>query len=117
MMPQAIEQFDRAVSLSDNDPRYLAGLGHVYGRAGETGEALAIAKQLTTLSKRRYVPAFEIAVVYSGLGSKDATFEWLQRSYAERDYWLHNLKVDPVFDNIRSDPRYTALLRSIGLPQ
>jgi TolB-like protein/Flp pilus assembly protein TadD/predicted Ser/Thr protein kinase len=117
MLPQAIEQFDRAVNLSGGDPRYKAGLGRAYGQAGETRKALGIANQLTILSKRRYVPAFEIAVVYAGVGNKDETFDWLQRACAERDYWVHNLNVDPGFDNIRSDPRYADLLRRVGLPQ
>lgn len=50
-------------------------------------------------------------------GEKDKAFEWLAKAYQEHDSGLVLLKVEPEFDNIRSDPRYADLLRRIGLPQ
>jgi hypothetical protein len=50
------------------------------------------------------------------LGGKDQAFESLERAYEERSGWLSRLKVDPIFDGLRSDPRFTNLLRRIGLP-
>jgi len=57
-----------------------------------------------------------IALVYTGLGDKDKAFEWLENAYNERNHWLIWIKVEPRFDSLRSDPRFTDLLRRIGLP-
>jgi hypothetical protein len=58
-----------------------------------------------------------IAGIYSTLGERDQAFEWLEKAYQVRDYQLTPIMIDPVFDSIRSDPRYTDLLRRMGLPQ
>jgi TolB-like protein/DNA-binding winged helix-turn-helix (wHTH) protein len=59
--------------------------------------------------------AWDRILCYLRLGDRDKTFEWLERSYAERDRWIMNIRFDPQFDSIRSDPRYPELLRRIGL--
>ena len=66
-------------------------------------------------SKTRFVPAAQIAIGYPGLGDRDAAFEWLERAYAERSQALNFLKMDPVYDSLRADPRYADLARRIGL--
>jgi hypothetical protein len=58
-----------------------------------------------------------IATVYAGLGDRDKAFEWLEKAYQERSPRLTWLKVEPMLDSIRSDPRYADLLRRMGLPQ
>ena len=55
--------------------------------------------------------------MYACLGEKDQAFEWLGKAYAEQVNYLINLKTDPNFDNLRSDPRYADLLRRTGFPQ
>lgn len=67
------------------------------------------------LSKRKYVPSFFITIVYIGLGEKDRAFEWLEKAYQERHPHLVNLKVQPVYDPLRSDPRFADLVRRVGL--
>ena len=67
------------------------------------------------LSKERYVSSWYIAVLYAGLGEKDKAFHWLEKAYDERDHWMPSLKVVPLFDNIRRDPRYADLLRRLRL--
>ena len=62
------------------------------------------------------VGAFEIALVYAGLGKKDLAFEWLEGAYAERDKGLLSLKVDPLLDPLRSDARFQVLLRRMNCP-
>ena len=64
---------------------------------------------------RRYVSPYTVAAIYAGLGEKDQTFKWLERAYEERDVWLMNLKVDPVFAKLRSDKRFQDLLTRAGL--
>ncbi len=56
-----------------------------------------------------------MAEIYTGLGEKHQALEWLEKTYEERSTALIYLKVDPVFDSLRSDPRFADLLRRIGL--
>jgi hypothetical protein len=73
--------------------------------------------ELKGLSKERYVPAFSFAVIYLGLGEKDQAFAWLEKAYEDRSSLILFLKGDPIWDPLRSDPRFADLLRRIGLPQ
>jgi hypothetical protein len=65
-------------------------------------------------SKHKYISPYFIASDYALLGDKERVFEWLEKAYADRSSWLVELRVDPVWDVVRSDPRYTDLLRRIG---
>ena len=56
-----------------------------------------------------------LAVIYIALGDKDQAFDWMQKAYDDRSAWLVYLKVDPLFDTVRQDPRFTDLLRRVGL--
>ncbi len=70
---------------------------------------------LKDLSKQEYVSAYDIAVIYLGLGEKDQAFAWLERAYEERCPTLEFLKVEPSLDPLRSDPRFADLLRRMNL--
>ncbi len=93
----------------------LALLGYAHARLGERSQALRMLEQLEAASKQRYTPAFSFAVVYAGLGEKDQAFTWLEKAYEERASRLGYLKVEPLWDPLRSDPRFAELLRRIGL--
>jgi hypothetical protein len=69
------------------------------------------------LSKQRFVFSYGIALVYAGLGDKDQAFQWLEKSYQDREPRITRIKVDPLFDNLHSDPRFADLVRRVGLPQ
>jgi hypothetical protein len=73
-------------------------------------------EELKQLSKKQYVSPYDIATIYAGLGEKDRALEWLQKAYQDRDGWLTQLKVDPIFDALRSDQRFQDLMRQVGLP-
>ncbi len=91
-------------------------LAHVYAISGKTDEAQKLIDQLNELlSKQQYVSPCHMAVIHAGLGEQDQAFEWLQKAYKERAGWLIMLKVEPRFDSLRSDPRYTELLKKVGL--
>jgi tetratricopeptide (TPR) repeat protein len=93
----------------------VALLGHADAVAGRRDEALAVLKELDERSKREYVPAFYSVLIYLGLNDKDQAFQCLERAYEERSTHLVWLKVDPIFDGLRSDPRFTDLMRRMGL--
>jgi DNA-binding winged helix-turn-helix (wHTH) protein/TolB-like protein len=114
MYPQAIEEFQKGVKISGS-PLMLALLGHAYAVSGKTAEARQVLADLHDLETRRYVSPYTIAAVHTGLGDKDQAFKWLERAYEERDVWLMNLKVDPVFARLRSDKRFQDLLTRSGL--
>ena len=85
--------------------------------SGRKAEARKILAELQSLSEHSYVPATDMALIYAGLGDKDKAFAWLDKAYEEHSFSLSNLKVEPRFDPLRSDPRFADLLRHIGLPQ
>jgi tetratricopeptide (TPR) repeat protein len=114
MYPQAVEEFQKGVKLSGS-PLMLALLGHAYAASGKTAEARQVLTDLHELQTRRYVSPYTVAAIYTGLGEKDQAFKWLERAYEERDVWLMNLKVDPVFAKLRSDKRFQDLLTRAGL--
>ena len=83
--------------------------------AQQKGDALKVLDELNELSKRVYVSSYRIAAIYACLEETNQAFEWLRRAYEERDAWLTWLKVDPVFNDLRLDPRFQELLRLVGL--
>jgi len=117
MYREAIAEFQKAVKLSAARTQALAALGHAYAVSGRKSEAVRILKDLTGKSKRTYVSSYHVAAIPTALGDKDQAFEWLEKAYQERSLWLVYLKVDPVLDPLRSDPRFADLLRRIGLAQ
>ncbi|HEX8087293.1 MAG TPA: winged helix-turn-helix domain-containing protein [Blastocatellia bacterium] len=113
MYPEAISEFEKGVKLSDS-PLMIALLGHAYAASGNKVEAKRILAVLGR-QKQKYVSPYTVSAIYAGLGERDEAFRWLERAYGERDIWLMNLKVDPVFKSFRSDPRLAGLLQRLGL--
>ena len=102
----------RKIKELENNPAYLSWLGYVYGMGGRKEEAHVVATQLGDLSRRTYVSPLWMTIFQTGLGEKDQAFQWLERVFAERaGGGAVSLKVNPVFDNLRSDPRFLDFLR------
>jgi len=116
MMDEAISEFQNALGNWKDGSLPLSSLAHAYAITGKKKEGQEILKRLLEISGRAYVPAYDIAVVYMGLGEVDQTLEWLNRAFEERSGFLIYIKCDRCFDGLRSDPRYEALLKRIGLP-
>ena len=112
---EAIAAFQKAIPLSGDSPDESASLGCAYARSGRKAEARKIIDDLKELSKRRYIAPSVIAALYADLGEKDESFSWLNKAYEEHDFILVLLKVEPMFDKLRSDPRFTVLLKRVGL--
>ena len=109
----ALKQFS-ALSRSSATSRAL--LGYSLARLGEHSAALRIIEELEAGSKQRFVPALLFALVYAGLDDQDQTFSWLEKAYEERFYRVAYLKVEPLWDRLRPDPRFVDLLRRVGIP-
>jgi eukaryotic-like serine/threonine-protein kinase len=121
MYPQALAEFDK---IADQDKvtaagnQFVAGtLGWVYAVSGRRADALKIAQEFKDLSAHAYVDFYWSGVIYAGLGDKDESFRLLEMSYQEHAAAMPYLAIDPFFYGIRSDPRYTDLLRRMGLPK
>ena len=115
MYEEAIEAFQKARTFDEGNTWVTAELGHVYAVSGNRSEAQKVLDELKQLSKRSYVPPDNIALVYLGLGKINLTFEYLEKAYEHRSVGLCWLKADPIFDSLRSDSRFTVLLKRIGL--
>ena len=112
---EAITELQKAVELSGGGAAQLGALGYAYAVANRRAEALEIVAKLMERSKEHYVPPAMVATVFSGLGDKDQAMIWLEKAIEEHDPWLTGLKVDPMFDSLRSDPRFVDLLHRVGL--
>ena len=88
----------------------------VSGRAGQQAKARQALRNLQQLSQAEKSYAYSIAVAYIGIGDNEKAIKWLQKSYAEHTITTA-LRVDPIFDPLRSDPRFQELLRGMGLAQ
>jgi DNA-binding winged helix-turn-helix (wHTH) protein/TolB-like protein/Flp pilus assembly protein TadD len=117
MYKEAIDDYQMSIPLSGGSPDEPASLAYALALSGKRGEALKILETLNQKSRQSYVSPAIIAVIYAGLGEKDRAFEWLEKAYQGRDMLLVLLKVEPIFDKLRDDPRFTELLKKMGLLQ
>jgi TolB-like protein/DNA-binding winged helix-turn-helix (wHTH) protein/Tfp pilus assembly protein PilF len=114
---QALRELQESVSLSEGkNPRAVAHLGYAYAVTGRSADAQNILTQLKKMSTRQYVHPVLVARVCAGLGQRQEAFEWLEAGYRVHSRDLLELKYDPHFTNLRSDPRFADLVRRIGLP-
>jgi len=114
MHSEAIAAFEKAVQLSGNREGRPA-LAHAYAKAGRTSVARSILEEMKINTGGRYLASPMIARIHLGLGEIDEAFEWLREGIEERSYWIVFMKMDPVYDEIRSDPRFRELLLRAGL--
>src|SRR5262245_837365 len=116
MNDAAIAEFSKAVAISSDGRRPVmeAALGHAYAVAGKRAEAQRLLDGLKRAWQGRFLSPYGVALIYVGLGDKEQAFAWLNRAYDERDNWLNYLKVEPRLDPLRSDARFTDLLRRVG---
>jgi TolB-like protein len=113
MYREALLEFGKYSDLDRGTPRSVASLGYAHARLKERGEALGALDQLMVLSNQRYVSAASFATVYLGLGDKEQAFNVLEKAYEERSAGLPLLKVNPIWDPLRSDPRFEALVTKV----
>jgi TolB-like protein/Tfp pilus assembly protein PilF len=106
-----IAELEKASGLDES-----ATLGYAYGVSGNRLQAKRILRRLEQKWNHGNTSSFDIAGVYAGLDERTQTFEWLETAYEKRDSGLIYLKIDPRFDRLRSDSRFQAILRRMGLP-
>jgi len=112
---EALAALLKAASLPGGNPLIQGGLGLSHGVLGQQVEARKILEGLQARSRREYVSPMSRVFIHIGLGQKDQAYQELERACQERDGWLAWLNVDPVFDRLRTDPRFPRLLARVGL--
>jgi TolB-like protein/Tfp pilus assembly protein PilF len=117
MYREGLSALEKYSALSRSGAASLALLGYSHARLGEREESLQMIEALKAASKQSFVSAFFVALVYAGLEDKDQAFTWLEKAYEERFNRLAYLKVEALWDPLRSDPRFADLLRRVGIPQ
>ena len=115
MFLEAIAELQKAVSLSGGNLDTKALLGYAYAISGNQAKAQMILNDFMERSKERHIPSITIAVVYIGLGDNDQAIKWLEKAYEEGSHWLVYLKANPIYDTLRSDPHFKALLKRMNL--
>ena len=111
---EAVAEFQKARQIESSIPEVLAALGHGLAMSGRKAEALKIIQELQERSAKEFVPSYAIATVYIGLGMKDEALQYLAKSYGEGSFYMIHLKVEPILDPVRSDPRFADIVRRVG---
>ena len=115
MYEEALAEVQKEYELTRGSHPYVEiWLGFVYVRMGKRDKAQELLDDMLKRSKKTYVSPYSLATLYLILGEKDQGFKWMEKAYEERD-GLTRLRIDPYFDIIRSDPRFKALLKKVGL--
>jgi TolB-like protein/DNA-binding winged helix-turn-helix (wHTH) protein/Tfp pilus assembly protein PilF len=114
MFKEASAEFQKVFALTGNEITRHTLFGPLYAVSGKPGEAMKSIAALKELSKQKYIPPHSVALIYIGLKEKDQAFIWLDRAYNDKGWYLAYLKVDPMLDDLRSDPRFQDLLRSLS---
>ena len=117
MYSEAVAEARKAREFSGASTTPISFLGYALAKSGKQAEARAELEELLRLSKENYVSPYNIAMIYNGLDKRDETLAWLERGFVQRDVRMTFLKVEPKWNNLRSDPRFQDLLRRVGLPQ
>jgi TolB-like protein/Flp pilus assembly protein TadD len=112
---EALKELEAATRLSGRNPEILAALGYLHGVSGDLDGARSILEELRRLADERYVSPARVAQVHVGLGERAEALDRLEEAHAERAADLAWLGVRPVFGSLRDEPRFTALLKEIGL--
>jgi TolB-like protein len=114
---ETISHLQKAIVHFERSPEKLAALGHAYAVFDQKEKAQEVLAELHQLSERRFVSAYDFALLYTGLGDNGQAFDWLERAYHERSFsLLMSLKAEPRLDVLQSDPRFQNLAHRVGLP-
>jgi serine/threonine protein kinase/tetratricopeptide (TPR) repeat protein len=112
---EAVEEREKVVSLSGS-PELAASIAEDFSKLGYMGVQQSWLDGLTEISKHGYVSSYSIAEGYMRLGQKEKALEWLEKAYQEHDSGLVSIAVEPMFDPMRTNPRFADIVRRMKLP-
>jgi len=116
MFREAVAERQKVLTLSGS-PDLAAAIGDDYRQSGYEGVLQSWLEGLNEVSKRGYVSSYNIAQIHARLGHKPEAHAMLERAYSSRDGNLTYVKIDPAFDDLRSDAQFQALLLNLAIPQ
>ena len=112
----AVPELQKAVAIGS--PSWVAGfLGYAYGKTGNRAGAMAVIEELNRKSVHGYVPPFSVAIVYLGMGDSGRAMDYLEQAYSAHSQMLCWLKMDRIFDPLRKEPRFIALMKKVHFDQ
>ncbi len=114
-LDKAEQSRKQAADGSGRSPLTLAALGQLFAKRDERGNALAILEELMVMAETRYLPAYHIAAIHAASHEDELALDWLDKARQERTNWMVFLNIDPVWDRLRSEPRFRALVKEVGL--
>jgi tetratricopeptide (TPR) repeat protein len=116
MYEEALTEHQKAKdSYKGWQPVIEMGMGSTYARMGRRQEAQQVLDNLLERSKQQYVPPFVLAILYFSLQENDQGFTWLEKAYKIHNPQVSFLGSSPLYDSARSDPRFTIMLKKMGL--
>jgi tetratricopeptide (TPR) repeat protein len=114
-LERALSFYRQALVMNPQDRRALPALGYVLGVMGRRDEALAVGRQLEDMNARVRNCAFQVAVVYAGLGEHEKAIDWLERAWRTKQSAAPSMAIEYRFEPLRQHPRFRAILEQIGL--
>jgi len=117
MSAEAIALNEQALQKDPTNQVFLRFAGLAYATAGRRREAEEIVSRFRDLAKTQYVMSYHLALIYAALGEKDKAFAELETAFAEHDYLLPRIKVEPFLDPLRDDVRFKEMLKRLNLPE
>jgi TolB-like protein/Tfp pilus assembly protein PilF len=112
----ALAELGQAAHLTGDTTSTIAGaFGYVYALAGRTDEAVRLLGELEKRAVSEHISPCGMSLLCTALGRTDQAFAWLEQAYDARDPWMVTLNVNPLFDNLRPDPRFAELLKKMNL--
>src|SRR5216110_145173 len=112
----AIAEFERS-KIMVTGAWYQGLLGYAYAISENRAKAEQILRELEEMAKHQYVNSTAFASIYLGLGEKEKALDWLDKAYENQESACWLLKVDPIYDSVRNEPRFQALLKKVRLDQ
>jgi len=114
---EAIVLNEQSLQTDPMNQVFLRFAGYAYAKSGRRHEAEEMIRKFKDIAKTQYVMSYRVANIYAALGDKDKAFAELEKAFAEHDWELHRLKIDPLMDPLRDDPRFKELLKRLNLPE
>jgi TolB-like protein/Tfp pilus assembly protein PilF len=108
----AIAEFQRS-KIMVAGAWYQGLLGYAYAISGDRPKAEQILRELEEMAKRQYVSSTAFADIHLGFAEKENALDWLEKSYQDQESACWYLKVDPIYDSVRNEPRFQALVKKI----
>ncbi len=111
---EAFASATRAAQISGGNSQAVAAKGYALAKSGNLAQARIILDELQKLSTTRYVPPYNFALVYNGLGESDKALDYLEKAFADKNVLMVFLKVEPKWNNLRNEPRFIELMRRMN---